>query len=89
MKRKDVYVIAVVGIIAAVVSIIISSSLFGSPKKNVIKVPVVNKISSEFPSPQTDSTYQAFFNNKAIDPTQLIQIGNSTNTAPFQTGQSQ
>jgi hypothetical protein len=89
MKRKDWAVIAVVGIISAVISIIISGSLFGSPSKNPIKVPVVQKISSEFPVPQTDDNYKKFFNQNAFDPTQLIQIGGSNNTTPFQTGQGQ
>jgi hypothetical protein len=57
--------------------------IFGSPQKNPIKVPVVTPISSDFPSPQTDSTYQAFYNQKALNPTQLIQIGGNGNTAPF------
>jgi hypothetical protein len=86
MKRKEWLVIIAVGGISAIISILISGALFGSPKKNPIKVPVVQKISADFPLPQTDENYQKFFNSKAFDPTQLIQIGNSNNTEPFQTG---
>jgi hypothetical protein len=68
---------------------VISDKLFGSPKRNPIKVPVVQKISSSFPVPKTDPTYQSFFNQQAIDPTQLIKIGNNNNTAPFQGGSGQ
>ena len=83
MKRKELVLIGVVAFIAAIFSFIISCVIFGSPQKNPIKVPVVTPISSDFPSPQTDSTYQAFYNQKALNPTQLIQIGGNGNTAPF------
>jgi hypothetical protein len=76
--------VVIAALISAVLSIFISGALFGSPKKNVVKVPVVQKINSVFPSPQTDDTYKKFFNEQALNPTQLIQIGGSSNTTPFQ-----
>ena len=84
MKRKELMIIGLTAFIAAIFSIVLSGLLFGSPKKNPIKVPVVDKISSDFPSPQTDEQYKIFFNNKALNPTQLIQIGGNNNSAPFQ-----
>lgn len=84
MKRKELITIALVSFIAAILSIVLSGILFGSPKKNPIKVPVVNKISSNFPSPKTDDAYKKFFNETALDPTQLIQIGGGNNITPFQ-----
>jgi len=84
MKRKDLIVIGVTAVIAAIFSIILSGTLLGSPKKDAVKVPKVDTINALFPSPQTDDTYKPFFNQQAIDPTQLIQIGNQTNAAPFQ-----
>jgi len=89
MKRKDLLVVVGVGVVAAIIALIISGAVFGSPKKNPIKVPVVNKISSEFPSPKTDENYQKFFNNQANNPTQLIQIGGTSNTTPFNNGNGQ
>ena len=89
MKRKEWVIIALVGIVSAIISFFISGALFGSPKKNPIKVPEVQKISSDFPVPQTDENYQKFFNNTAFDPTQLIKIGNGSNTTPFQQSQGQ
>lgn len=89
MKRQSLMIVIVVAIISATISAIISSALFGSPQKNPIKVPSVQKISSSFPVPQTDDTYKKFFNDQALDPTQLIQIGGSNNTAPFQGGSGQ
>jgi hypothetical protein len=89
MKRSEWIIVAVVGIIAAFISIIVSGALFGSPQKNPIKVPVVQKITADFPTPQTDDSYKDFFNSKAFDPTQIIQIGNGNNSTPFQAGPGQ
>lgn len=87
MKRQQLIVIAAVGLVSALLSIVISSAIFGTPKKNPIKVPVVQKISSDFPNPQTDDSYSKIYNSSAINPTQLIRIGDGNNNVPFQ-GQS-
>lgn len=89
MKRKDLIIVGVVAFVAALFSFVLSGAIFGSPKKNPVKVPVVYSISSEFPSVQNDSSYTSFFNDKALDPTQLITIGGSNNPKPFQSGQGQ
>lgn len=86
MKQKELAIVGVVALVAAIFSLVLSSALFGSPQKNPIKVPVVTKITSDFPTVQTDDAYKTFFNNKALNPTQLIQIGGSANQAPFQNG---
>jgi len=83
MKRKELLIIGMTAFIAAIFSFVISGVVFGSPKKNPIKVPVVTPISSSFPSVSTDQDYQPFFNDKALNPTQLIQIGGNNNSAPF------
>lgn len=83
MKQQQWILIGVVAFIAALFSFVLSGMLFGSPKKNPIKVPVVTPISSTFPSVSTDDNYKPFFNDKALNPTQLIQIGGSNNTSPF------
>lgn len=83
MKQKELMLIGIVAFVAAIFSFLISGMIFGSPQKNPIKVPVVTPISSNFPSPQTDSTYQAFYNQQALNPTQLIQIGGNSNNTPF------
>lgn len=87
MKQKDWIIIGAVGFVSAIISILLSGVIFGSPKKHPIKVPEVTPISSEFPSPQTDDSYKVFYNDKALNPTQLIQIGGNNNKAPFQGGQ--
>lgn len=86
MKRKELMIIGGVAVLAAIIAFFISDAVFGSPKKHPIKVPVVTKISSDFPNPQNDTNYQKFFNSQAINPTKIIKIGDSNNTSPFQTG---
>jgi energy-converting hydrogenase Eha subunit A len=82
MKQKDIAVLVGIGLIAAIISAIISGSIFNSPKQHV-KAPSVTAISSTFPDVKNDSEYKKFFNDKAIDPTQLIKIGASQNQQPF------
>lgn len=82
MKRKDLTKVIFVAVIWGIFSVIASSIIFKSPVKNA-KIPVVKAIDTGFPQVSTDSTYQAIFNTNALDPTQLIQIGNSQNTTPF------
>ena len=84
MKRQQLVVIVAVGLVSALLSIVISGTVFGTPKKNPIKVPVVQKISSDFPNPKNDENYSKIYNTNAINPTQLIRIGNSNNSVPFQ-----
>jgi hypothetical protein len=82
MKRKDLTKVIFVAVIWGIFSIIMSGIVFKSPVKNA-KVPVVKPISTSFPQVSTDNNYQAIFNTNALDPTQLIQIGNSQNNTPF------
>jgi hypothetical protein len=84
MKHKELTVIGLAAFLAAIFAFILSGAIFGSPKKNIIKVPQVDAINSSFPSPQTDESYKTIFNQNALDPTQLIQIGGSNNNNPFQ-----
>ena len=84
MKRKDLLILSAVALISAVFSLILSNVIFGSPSKNPIKVPEVQKITSTFPVVSNDDDYKKIFNSQALDPTQLIKIGGSNNTTPFQ-----
>jgi len=76
MKQKDWLIIAVVVIIAATLSIVLSGKLFAPPKKE--KVEVIGAIQTDFP--ELDTKY---FNASSVNPTQLIQIGNNSNALPF------
>jgi hypothetical protein len=83
MKQKDILAIAVIVIVSAVIASIVVSKLFSGTKTHNLKAPVVQVIDSSFPDIAHDKSYQAFFNENALDPTQLIQIGTSQNTEPF------
>jgi hypothetical protein len=84
MKRKELVIIVAVALVTAIISMLISGALFGNPNKNPIKVPEVDKISADFPSPDNDETYAKIYNLNAINPTQLIRIGTGNNSIPFQ-----
>lgn len=84
MRQKDIAAVAIVVIITGTFSMLIANALFGSPSKRSEKVPIVEPISAEFPRPGADNPeFQAFFNKNALNPTQLIKIGDSSNTKPF------
>ena len=78
MKQKDVALILIVVFVSGVVSFIVSGQLFGKPAERRQKAEVVDVITSDFSLP--DSKY---FNTSSIDPTQLIQIGDTNNPNPF------
>jgi len=78
MKQKDIFTIVVIVIVSAVFSFVLSNFLISTPKNRQQKVEVVDPIGSEFIRPDTK-----YFNDQSINPTQKIQIGDSTNTKPF------
>ena len=81
MKQKDIALILIVVFISTVISFVVSSSLFSTPKANQAQVEQASVISPNF-SPPNDT----YFNSNSVDPTQLITIGNSTNPLPFNGG---
>lgn len=83
MKQKDILALVVIGIIAAVISSIAAGAIFNSSKQKPLKVAEVQKIDSTFPQVKNDPAYSAIFNEEALNPTQLIQIGTSQNPTPF------
>jgi hypothetical protein len=78
MKQKDLALILVIVFISAIISYFVSNMFFASPKNRQQQVEVVEPISANFSEPDTK-----YFNNEAINPTQLIRIEQSTNTDPF------
>ncbi|HEX7633157.1 MAG TPA: hypothetical protein VF401_02410 [Candidatus Saccharimonadales bacterium] len=78
MKRKDIALIAVIVIVSAVISLVVSNAIFGSPSSHGQKAEVVQPITADFPQP--DSRY---FNKNAFDPTKTITIGQNANPDPF------
>lgn len=82
MKQKDIALIIVVVFISGVVSFVVSGQLFGKPADRQQKAEVVDVITSDFSLPS-----QKYFNANSIDPTQLIQIGDTNNPNPFTSSQ--
>jgi len=76
MKQQDVAIIIVVAFIAAVVSFVLSSKVFSS--KGEIQVESVDAISAEFATPN-----EKYFNAQSVNPSALVEIGNSSNPTPF------
>ena len=82
MKSKDIATLVVVGVITALFSAVVSMLLF-SPPKHDAKAPEVEVISNKMPDIKNDPDYNVIFNDKALDPTQPVQIGGNQNSAPF------
>ncbi len=78
MKAKDWGVIGVVVFISGMISFAIASLLFGGKNAPRLKVEVVDPISADFPLPNTK-----YFNEKSLNPTQEIKIGDDSNNSPF------
>lgn len=78
MKQKDIFLIVVIGIFSAVVSMIISNQFISSDTNKSLTAEVVEPISTEFIQPP-----QAYFNQNSVNPTQLIRIDPNTTGNPF------
>jgi hypothetical protein len=88
MKQKDYLTLGIIVFMAAIFSIILAGKIFGgAASKHNLKAPEVQTISSSFPDIKNDSSYNSVFNNNALNPTQLIQIGTSQNTSTFNSNQ--
>ncbi|MDQ2973673.1 MAG: hypothetical protein M3Q79_04310 [bacterium] len=81
MKKKDRNTIIIVVLVSAFVAFFAAKFIIGSPDKKQQTAEIVEPISAEFTRP--DSTV---FNENAINPTQLIKIGENANTTPFRDG---
>lgn len=77
IQKKDLLLIVVVALFAAIFSVVISKVVFSTSQHN-LKAETVQPISTELKTPDP-----AVFNDQAIDPTQLIHIGDSSNKQPF------
>lgn len=78
MKKNDILVIAVVAIFSGFISLMAANLLFIPKKTKQLTAQKVDPITADFKKPDN-----RFFNENAINPTKLIQIGDSNNTEPF------
>ncbi len=81
MKQKDIITLIVTAFFSIVLSIVVSKIVFSKPSNLNQQVDVVPVVSSNFSTPNSQ-----FFNNKSIDPTQIINIGPSNNQQVFNSG---
>lgn len=77
MKKNDFAVMLAVAIFAVVLSLVLSNLIF-APKSKTLKAQKIDLINSDFTQPD-----KKYFNDQGINPTQLIQIGDSANAKPF------
>jgi len=70
MKQKDIALIAVMVIVGAAVSLVISRIIFSSPKSRQKTAEIVDVITPEFSTPPAK-----YFNSNAINPAQPITLG--------------
>lgn len=77
MKQRDIALIVMIVVIAAIFSLIVSRSLFGGDraKQEVERVQSITQVFNE-PDPR-------YFNAEAFNPTKKITIGDSTSDDPF------
>lgn len=78
MKQKDLALILVIVIISSFASFFIGRTMFAKPESRQVKAEVVDPISMAFDSPS-----KKYFNENAVNPTQQIRIGDSTNVTPY------
>jgi hypothetical protein len=77
MKQKDIILIIVIVFISGVLSFFLSNK-FISPSTQKQKAAKVEPITAEFTQPNSK-----YFNDKSINPTRTITIGDGTNTQPI------
>lgn len=78
MKQKDIALVLVMVFISAIVSFVVSRTVFGTPQNRQQTAEIVEEIRPEFSEPPV-----TYFNANSINPTQLITIGGSPNPNPF------
>lgn len=83
MKKKDIIYLASTALVVGIISFVLAGIIFKNPSSRSSEVPVAQPIKSSFPDLKNDPAYKAFLNEKALDPTQSIQIGNGQNSSPF------
>lgn len=81
MKQKDIITLIVTAFFSIVLSIVVSKLVFSKPSNTSQQVDVIPVVSTNFSTPNSQ-----FFNNKSIDPTQIINIGPSNNQTVFNSG---
>lgn len=77
MKQKDIAIIIIIVFMSGVLSFFISNK-FISPPKHDLTAAKVEPITPEFQEPSS-----RHFNDRSVNPTQLIRIGDNDNKSPI------
>ena len=80
MKQKDLVLIIIVVFFSGIFALLLTQLVLVPKKNRELTAQKVDPISAEFKKPETDDKV---FNSQAINPTKLIQIGDSSNKDPF------
>lgn len=78
MKSQDWSIIAFIVVLSAGLSVVVSNFAIKSVKSDILKVEKVAPISPDFVLPN-----KKFFNEKSLNLTQEIKIGEDQNVSPF------
>lgn len=78
MKQNDIITLMVTIFVSIVLSIVAANILFSRASLSNQKVDIVPRISTNFTLPNS-----LYFNNKSIDPTQIINIAPGNNQQVF------
>ena len=78
IKQKDIALILIMVFVSAVVAILVSKFVFAKPADREQTAEIVDVISPDFAQPPSK-----YFNSDSVNPTQQIEIGNSSNPNPF------
>jgi hypothetical protein len=82
MKRKDIVILLVAGLVTGFISMIIAGVVFNPAAKRA-KAPVAEPLSTSLPDIKNDTAYSNFLNKDALDPAAPVKLGNSQNNKPF------
>lgn len=78
MKQKDLALIIVLAVISAIISYFVSAQFISKPTDLKAEVKTVEPISDVMPDAD-----ERYFNDKSLDPTEVIKIGGQENQQPF------
>ena len=84
MKQNDIITILVIVFVSLVLSFFIAGAIINTDDSKSAEVEVVQPIESGFNTPD-----DRIFNDEAINPTELINIGGSQSNTPFENGAQQ
>lgn len=80
MKQKDIMIIIAVAIFGVVVALLLSNMIFVKAETKAQSVEKIDTITAEF----NDEEVKKYVNSQSVNPSQLVEIGKTTNDAPFQ-----